>query len=496
MGNGEKSPASSQKADSGYNPSFPLAAENFSTTSATGIEGLDFILHGGLPLERPTLIRGGPGTGKTVIALTILCHGLENGEPGVLVTFDESPQTLIQHADALGLGLGKHFEQKRVMILDMRPARSDLVSGENLELTAVLTRISHALKQIGGQRLVIDAIDGMDDAFSEARISVRTELARVFDWLRECAITSVITVGERADFSHRYGVEDYVADCVVELKQEMRNRSMSRLLRVIKRRGGGYETNEFPFLMDREGVFVLPVTGTKLRSFVSTQQVSTGVPELDNMLGGNGPYQGATVMYSGQSGTGKTSFAAHFAAASFKRGENVLYVSFEEGDEELVRNQGSIGLDLTAGLGSRSGQGKLLLEPILAVELGWEEHLLRIMRLVQQHQPSVVVLDPISVFDYKLKEVSSKALMLRLLHMLKNRGVTTVLTELLSDDSSGVSSLDISSMIDVWVKLHRQERESRLYRLLTVVKARGLPTSDQVSQFIFSENGVQVQGVQ
>ncbi len=368
-----------------------------------------------------------------------------------------------------------------------------MVSGENLELHAVLTRIRLALKQTEGQRLVIDAIDGMDDAFSGAQTSVRSELAHVFDWLRECETTTVITVGERTDFSRRYGVEDYVADCVVELRQEMSNRSMSRLLRVIKRRGGGYETNEFPFLMDQEGVFVLPVTGTKLRSFASRQQTSTGIPELDHMLGGHGPYRGATVMYSGQSGTGKTTFAANFAHAAFKRGENVIYVSFEEGAEELVRNQGSIGLDLETGLDSQSGQGKLLLEPILAVELGWEEHLLRVMRLVHQHQSSVVVLDPVSALGHKLKEASNKALMLRLLYMLKNQGVTTVITELLSDDSSGVSSLDMSSMIDVWIKLHREEREGRLHRLLTVVKGRGLPTAEYVSEFALTDKGVVIQ---
>ncbi len=480
------------ETDSGYGAAMLKGSPEVSTT---GIEGLDFILRGGLPLGRPTLLRGGPGTGKTVIALTILSHGLENGEPGVLVSFDESPQNLIQNADALGLGLSEHYHQKRVMILDMRPARSDMLSGENLELTAVLTRISHALKQTGAQRLVIDAIDGMDDAFSGAGASMHTELARVFDWLRECQSTTLITVGERSDFSRRYGVEDYIADCVIELKQEITNRSMSRLLRVIKRRGGGYETNEFPFLMDHEGVFVLPVTGASLRSFASTQRVSTGISQLDHMLGGEGPYQGATVMYSGQSGTGKTTFAAHFAHAAFKRGENVLYVSFEEGAEELVRNQGSTGLDMNAGQDAQGGQGNLLLEPILAVELGWEEHLLRVMRLVHQHQPSVVVLDPVSALGPKMKDISNKALLLRLLHMLKNQGVTTVVTELLSDDSSGVSMLDISSMIDVWIKLRREEREGRLHRLLTVIKARGMSTADYVSEFNISENGVVIQGV-
>ncbi|NLV23453.1 MAG: circadian clock protein KaiC [Deltaproteobacteria bacterium] len=492
---GKGNPPDSDQAAAAPHLPFATPSENPAAASATGIEGLDFILHGGLPRSRPTLLRGGPGTGKTVFALTILCHGLINGEPGVLVTFDEAPQALLHHGKVLGLDLSQYTAQGKVRILDMRPIRGDVVTGETFELTAVLARIRHALEQTGAQRLVIDGIDGMEEAFIGTGTGLRNELSRIFDWLRECGRTTLITAGERTDFSRQYGVEDYVADCVIELKQELNNRSMSRLLRVIKKRGGGHESNEFPFLVDHEGIFVLPVTGTKLRSCAATQRISTGISGLDRMLGGQGPYLGGTLMYSGQSGTGKTTFAAHFAHAAFLRGENVLYVSFEEGAAELVRNQSSIGLDLN-GRPNPGGihPGKLLLKPILAAELGGEEHLLRVMRLVQRHQPSVVILDPVSALGNKLKEMNSKALMLRLLHMLKNQGVTTVITELLGDGSNEVSSLDISSMIDVWVKLIRREREGRLHRLLSVVKARGMATADYVSEFTLSGNGVTIQG--
>lgn len=447
-------------------------------------------MRGGLPARRPTLLRGGPGTGKTVIALSILCHGLDIGEPGVLVTFDESSQALLQHAGSLGLSLSQHVEAGRARILDMRPDRSELISGEDLELTAILARIGHAIEQTGATRLVIDAIDGMEGAFASAEASLHGELGRVFDWIRDRGTTTVITIGERGDFSSRHGVEDYIADCVIGLKQEVSERLMVRLLRVIKRRGGGHGTNEFPYLLDHEGIFVLPLTGTRLRANAATAQVSTGVPFLDEMLGGAGIYRGATAMYTGTSGTGKTTFAAAFARAACERGEDVLYLSFEEGADELVRNQQSVGINLGAYAEPPPGKGRLVLEPMLAVETGWEEHLLRILRAVRYHQPAVVVLDPLSALSHKVADATSKAMVLRLLSLLKAEGVTTVTTELLADNSGGESSLNISSAIDMWLKLRRDERGGKLHRLLTVVKSRGMPTADYVCEYTLSVEGV------
>ncbi len=487
-------PAASQSGTQG-NRARPTPASTDSEVSATGIDGLDFIMRGGLPTGRPTLLRGGPGTGKTVISLTVLCHGLETGEPGVLVTFDESPEALIHHADSLGLNLSEHVESGRARILDMRPVRNEMVSGEVFELTAILTRIGHAIEQTGARRLVIDAIDGMEGAFSSAEASLHTELARVFDWIRDCKTTTVITIGERGDFSQRHGVEDYIADCVIALKQEVSNRLMIRLLRVIKRRGGGHGTDEFPYLMDHEGIFVLPLTSARLHSRGTSERLSTGIPGLDEMLGGAGPYRGTTVLYSGQSGTAKTTFAVAFALAACEREEKVLYLSFEEGSAELLRNQSSIGADLSVYIDDDApDKGRLVLEPMLAVEMGWEEHLLRILRTVRQHQPSVVILDPLTALSHKIADVNSKAMVLRLLYLLKHEGVTTLATELLGDNSEGMSSLDISSSIDMWIKLRRDERADTLHRLLTVIKGRGIPTADYVSEFTLTDRGVVMQG--
>ncbi|MDZ7842900.1 MAG: circadian clock protein KaiC [Gammaproteobacteria bacterium] len=472
----------------------PVPANADSAVTATGIDGLDFIMRGGLPAGRPTLLRGGPGTGKTVTALSILCHGLEQGEPGVLVTFDESRQALIRHADSLGLNLSGHLDSGLLRILDMRPDGGDTMTGETLELTAILTRIGHAIEAIGAKRLVVDGIDGMEGAFAGADASLHGELSRVFDWIRDRETTTVITIGEQGDFNRRHGVEDYIADCVIALKQEVSERLMIRLLRVVKRRGGGHGTNEFPYLIDQEGIFVLPLTGSRLLSHASTERLSTGILGLDEMLGGSGTYRGATVMYSGMSGTGKTTFAASFARAACERGEDVLYLSFEEGAEELVRNQRSVGIDLGAYTEAPVGKGRLTLEPMLVAETGWEEHLLRILRAVRYHQPRAVILDPLSALSHRVADISSKAMVLRLFSLLKVEAVTTLVTELLSDESGGKSALNVSSVIDMWIKLRRDERDDTLHRILTVVKSRGMHTADYVSEYTLSEQGVVTRG--
>ncbi len=456
----------------------------------TGIEGLDFILDGGIPAGQPTLLRGGPGSGKTAIALTFFCYGLGQGEPSVLATFDESPEALTRHAEALGFPLRQYLDQGQGRILDMRPDRSELIAGEALELTALLARIGHALDALGANRLVLDAIDGMDESFRLDN-SLRAELTRVFEWIRERDTTTLITSGEETDFSRRYGLEEYIADCVILLKQELKQRRMTRLLRILKRRGGGHGTNEFPFLLDQEGVFLSPVTGTRLEARPSSERHSTGIAGLDTMLGGGGPYRGSALMLSGQSGTGKTTFAAAFADAACRAGDQVLYLSFEEATEELLRNQRSVGLELSEHL-EPHGSGRLVFEPLLAVELGWEEHLLRVMRAVQSQQPAVVVLDPASALGDPSEDQQGKEMLLRLFYMLKRQGVTVLATELLPDYSGGVSTMDVSSIIDVWIKLIRAEDDGNLHRLLNLVKARGLPTSDEIQEFYLTADGVRI----
>lgn len=459
-------------------------------TVNTGIQGLDFVLQGGLPRGRPSLIRGGPGTGKTVISLTFLCHGISQGEPGVLVTFDEDPEALLHHAQGFGFPADTYVKEGRLRILDMRPDQSES-AGEGIELTAILTRIEYALKQTGAERLVLDAIDGMEGAFL-GQSGLRKELNRVFDWVRDQRVTTLITTGELENFSTRFGLEDYIADCVIALKQEVQHRVMTRLLRVVKRRGGPHSAGEFPFLLDSRGIFMVPVSGAALDARVSSERISSGVPGLDEMLGGEGPYKGSTILLSGQAGTGKTSLASAFAQAACRRGEKVLYISFEESVDELVRNQSSIGGNLAHHAGPEGGH-RLIMEPVRAIEMGLEEHLMRIMRSVSHHDPDLVLLDPVSSFTNRHEGECAKEMLLRLMYLLKEHRVTTVATELLSDSSGGVSHLDVSSMIDVWIKLRRHEGNGEMNRLINVIKARGLAISNQVKEFRMTDAGMTIE---
>lgn len=461
-----------------------------SSHAGTGIQGLDFVLQGGLPRGRPTLVRGGPGTGKTVIALTFLCQGIREGENGVLVTFDESPDALLHHAQGFGFPAQAFVQEGKLRILDMRPDQDDVV-GQGLELTAVLARMGHALKAAGARRLVLDAVDVLEGAF-EGQGGLRRELGRLFDWIRAEELTSVITTGELEDFNTRFGLEDYVADCVIALKQDLENRAMTRLLRVVKRRGGPHAGGEFPFLLDEQGIFMVPVSGAVLNARVSDQRIASGIPDLDRMLGGQGPYKGSTILLSGQAGTGKTSIAATVAQAACSRGEKVLFISFEESVDELVRNQGSIGADLPHHAGEAGGR-RLVMEPVRAMEMGLEEHLIRIMRALDVHCPDMVVLDPVSSLASRHVGDGAKEMLLRLMYLIKERGITAVATELLADDSRGVSQLDVSSMIDVWIKLRRHENNGELNRLIQVVKARGLPISNQVKEFRLCDQGLVIQ---
>ncbi|MBK1646635.1 circadian clock protein KaiC [Thiocapsa imhoffii] len=461
----------------------------------TGLSGLDAILRGGLPAGRPSLLRGSAGTGKTVIALSFLCHGIAQGETGVFVTFDESPEALLDHAEGFGFPARADLAAGRLRILDMRPQPNEVQVGETIELTAILARIGYALDRLESPRLVLDAIDALESGFADSA-NLRAELTRVFDWIRERAVTCILTTGEQAEFSARYGLEDYIADCVIALRQDVKDRIMTRVLRIVKRRGGGHGANEYPFLLDSQGIFLIPVTGTTLQARVSSQRLPTGIPGLDAMLGGGGPYAGSTILISGQAGTGKTSISSSIARAVCDTGQLVLYISFEESMDELIRNQGSIGIDLARYSDSADSAtgcaGTLVMQPVRAVEFGLEEHLMRIIRSIRVLQPALVILDPVSSLSERRDVSGAKEMLLRLLYLIKEEGVTTLATELLSDDSLGVSHLDVSSMIDVWIKLRRLENDGEMNRLITVIKARGLPISDQVKEFRITPSGLQI----
>src|SRR5215213_2785646 len=309
----------------------------------TGISGLDEITGGGLPTGRPTLICGSAGCGKTLFASEFLVHGARSyGEPGVFITFEETPRDLALNVRSLGFDLDELERQNLIAIDHVRIERNEIEEAGEFDLEGLFVRLGLAIDSIGAKRVVLDTLEALFSGFTNHGI-LRAELRRLFLWLKERGVTAVIT-GERGDGQlTRQGLEEYVSDCVILLDHRVSDQLSTRLLRIVKYRGSVHGTNEYPFLIDEEGISVLPITSLLLNSEVSSQRISTGIPALDKMLGGKGFFRGSSILVSGTAGTGKTSLAAYFAHETCKRKERCIYFAFEESPQQIIRNMMSIG---------------------------------------------------------------------------------------------------------------------------------------------------------
>jgi circadian clock protein KaiC len=317
----------------------------------TGIGGFDEITGGGLPAGRPTLVCGGAGCGKSLFSTEFLVRGaLQFNEPGILMTFEETLDDIKKNVASLGFDIEDLIARKKLYVDHVRVERSEIEENGEYDLEGLFIRLSHAIKTIGAKRVVLDTIETLFSGLSNQAI-LRAEVRRLFGWLKDHGMTTVIT-GERGEGAlTRQGLEEYVSDCVILLDHRVHGQISTRRMRVVKYRGSTHGTNEYPFLIDEKGISVLPITAAGMDYGVSTKRVSSGVPELDDMLGGKGFYVGSTILLSGSAGTGKTSMAAHLADSTCKRGERCLYFSFEESQSQIIRNMKSIGLDLEPHVG-------------------------------------------------------------------------------------------------------------------------------------------------
>lgn len=448
--------------------------------TTTSIEGLDRVLNGGYSVGRPTVIRGASGSGKTLLALLFAAGQGDVKDPCVYASFDESPENLAAY-------LSTWQKPSAIEFVDMRLDPDMERVGDRLELGGMLVRIEHALKTSGAKRLVLDAFDMLFDAF-EAHADVRGDLFRVFEWCRERGVTLVATCGLNPNYEPSTGLMDYASDCTVLLSQNLYDGMMTRTIRVLKCRGRAHGTNEYPFIIDADGISVMPVTETRMSSSASRKHMSVGIPELDLMLGGKGIWHGNAVMVSGRSGTGKSLLAAKIAETACNSGLKVLYFSFEEGRGQIVRDVASAGIKLAPHLKS----GALVVHSHRPVEHGLEEHIIRIVNVIKAEEPSFVVLDPISALDELGSKTAFKNVVLRLCHLLKNKKVTVLMTELLPDDSNNYSSLNVSSIVDTWIRLRRDEIDGNFERFIYVHKARGQKTSSKIERFEITNNGLKI----
>jgi circadian clock protein KaiC len=457
--------------------------------SPTGIQGFDEISGGGLPTGRPTLLCGGAGCGKTLFGMEFLVRGATQfNEPGVFMSFEETIEELTKNVASLGFDLEDLTRSKKIVLDHVHIERSEIEETGEYDLEGLFIRLNYAIDSIGAKRVVLDTIESLFAGLPNQLI-LRAELRRLFRWLKEKGVTSIIT-GERGEETlTRQGLEEYVSDCVIMLDHRVTEQTSTRRLRVVKYRGSIHGTNEYPFLIDENGFSVLPVTSLGLDHIVSNERISSGITALDGMLEGKGYYRGSTVLISGTAGVGKTSIAAHFAEAACKRGERVLYFCFEESPNQMMRNMLSIGIKLETWV----GKGLLQFQATRPTLYGLEMHLAVTHKTVNAFKPAVVILDPINTFVIGDKEIEVKRMLMRIVDFLKANQITALFTSLTPNESPLESSdVGISSLIDTWLLLRDIELNGERNRGMYVLKSRGMANSNQIREFILTDHGVEL----
>lgn len=469
------------KLNKSANPALELLQK-----SPTGIKGLDEITGGGLPAGRPTLVCGGTGCGKTLLAMEFLVRGAtQYDEPGVFLSFEEKSDELITNFSSLGFDLNDLIAQQKLALDYVHIEKSEIEETGEYDLEGLFIRIGYAIASIGAKRVVLDTIETLFSGFSKETI-LRAELKRLFRFLKDKGVTAVIT-GEQGEKSlTRFGLEEYVADCVIFLDHNVDQQIATRRLRIVKYRGTAHGTNEYPFLIDEEGFSVMPISSLGLDHAAPTERVSTGIPRMDTMLGGKGYFRGSSILATGTAGTGKSSMAAHFVDAACRRGERCLFFAFEESRNQIMRNMRSIGLDLEQWV----KKGVLEFRNSRPTLYGLEMHLVTMHKAIEMFNPSIVVVDPISNLVAAANEMEVKSMLSRLIDFLKMKEVTAFCTDLTSVGGSlERTDVGISSLMDTWILLQIIEGNGERNRGLSILKSRGMEHSNQIREYCLTDNG-------
>ncbi len=431
------------------------------------------------------MLCGAAGCGKTLFAMTFLVKGVtEFRENGVFMSFEERAGDLAVNFASLGYDVEKLVEDKKIIIDHVRIERSEIEESGEYDLEGLFVRLGHAIDTVGAKRVVLDTIEALFSGLADTSI-LRAELRRLFAWLKDRGVTAIIT-SERGDGQlTRFGIEEYVSDCVILLDNRVQDQVTTRRLRVVKYRGSAHGTNEYPFLIDAQGISVLPITSAGLGHSISNEPVSSGIADLDAMLGIGGYFRGSSILISGLAGTGKSTFGVAFADAACRRKERALYFAFEESPAQVVRNMRSVGFDLERHLKS----GLLQFEAARPSLYGFEMHLARMNRDIEQFKPSVIVVDPISAFRGPSTEIH--ATLVRLADICKSKGITAVFTSLSSvGDLMDESERSVSSLMDTWISLKDVEADGERNRVLYLLKSRGMNHSKQLREYRLSDTGV------
>ena len=457
--------------------------------SPTSIQGLDEITGGGLPKGRPTLVCGGAGCGKTLFAMEFLVRGATlYNEPGVFISFEETEKELTANVASLGFDLDSLVKHKKIWLEHIRVERGEIEQSGEYDLEGLFIRVHLAIESIGAKRVVLDTIESLFSVLPNPLI-LRTELRRLFQWLKKKGVTTIVTAERGEGTFTRQGLEEYVSDCVILLDHRVNDQSSIRRLRIVKYRGSTHGTNEYPFLIDEDGFSVLPVTSLGLNYSSSHERISTGIPRLDTMLSGKGYFRSSTMLVSGTAGTGKTSIASQFAEAACKRGERVLFFTFEESPSQLMRNMLSIGIDLEPWV----KKGLLQFHATRPTLYGLENHLTTSIKLINKFEPNIVIVDTINGFMVGENQSEVKTMLLRLVDFLKMKQLTAFFTSLTSEtENLSIPDVDISSLIDTWLLVRDLEIGGERNRGLYVLKSRGMAHSNQIREFRLTSHGIEL----
>ena len=455
----------------------------------TGIPGFDEITGGGLPSGRPTLVCGSAGAGKTLFAMEFLVRGATlHNQPGVFMSFEETDEELTTNVASLGFDVRQLISEKKLLIDYVFIERSEIEETGEYDLEALFLRLGYAIDTIGAKRVVLDTLEALFSGLPNEAI-IRAELRRLFRWLKDKGVTAVITC-ERGDKAlTRFGLEEYVADCVILLDHRVQSQISTRRMRIVKYRGTSHGTNEYPFLIDEKGFAVLPITSLGLNHKASTARISSGIPPLDAMLDGKGFYRGSSILVSGTAGTGKSTIAAHFVEATCKRGERALFFAFEESQGQIIRNMRSVGIELEKFV----RKGLLRFHNARPSTWGLEVHLAMIHKQIGEYVPEVVIVDPITNFLVIGDPIETRSMLTRLIDFLKIKQITAVFTSLSSSGSDPErSEVDVSSLMDSWLLVKNIESNGERNRGFYILKARGIAHSNHVREFILTDHGVEL----
>jgi len=457
--------------------------------AATHISGLDEITGGGLPLGRTTLVTGTAGCGKTLFGMEFLVRGaIQQDEPGVFVSFEESTDDLDQNVRSLGFDLTDLVARNLLVLEHVYTERSEIEETGDFDLEGLFIRLGYAIDSIGAKRVVLDTIEVLFAGLPNPMI-LRAELRRLFRWLADKGVTSIVTAERGDGLLTRHGLEEYVSDCVILLDHRVVEQMTTRRLRIVKYRGSLHGTNEYPFLIDENGISILPITSLGLDHTAPTERISSGIPRLDMMLGGQGYYRGSSILISGTAGAGKSSVAAHFVNAAVTRGERCLYFAFEESERQIVRNMRSIGIELDPWI----QRGLLQVHSARPNLHGLEMHLVMMHKLIKEYQPQVVVIDPITNLTTIGTQSEVKAALIRLIDFLKTQEITALFTSLTADQTQlEQTEVGISSLMDAWILLQMIESNGERNRGLYILKARGIDHSNQIREFHLTAKGIQL----